>query len=207
VSKLAVLRWFLVVGIVFLVAVAPIVFYRNVYVENRRLREVSPGRFYRSGPMTQGGFADAVRLYGIRTIINLRDEAPDPDIGKSFWCSDTIKESQLCKQLGVRYVFLPPGLIPRRQVPERRSESVDRLLELFDDPATYPVLIHCKAGLHRTGVVVAAYRMEYEGWTPQQALQELRDNGFGLWVSTSSNEYIRQYILKYRPGIRYHRGE
>ena len=34
----------------------------------------------------------------------------------------------------------------------------------MDDPDSYPVLIHCNAGLNRTGVMVAVYRMEYQGW-------------------------------------------
>ena len=85
--------------------------------------------------------------------------------------------------------------------------TIDQFLELMDDPDTYPVLLHCKAGLHRTGVMVAAYRMEYEGRTPQQALEELRDNGFGLWNSTSANDYITQYILSYQPGLRAAAGE
>jgi tyrosine-protein phosphatase SIW14 len=64
------------------------------------------------------------------------------------------------------------------------------------------VLLHCKAGLHRTGVLVATYRLEYEGWTPAAALAELRANGFGEWASTAANDYILDYILAYRPGVR-----
>jgi protein tyrosine/serine phosphatase len=59
--------------------------------------------------------------------------------------------------------------------------------------------LHCKAGLHRTGVLTAVYRMEYEGWSPQQALAELKANGFGDSKATSANDYIVQYILAYRP--------
>ena len=72
----------------------------------------------------------------------------------------------------------------------------------MDDPANYPVLIHCKAGLHRTGILVAVYRMEYEGWTPQAAIRELKDNGFGEFVCSSANNYVQEYILTYRPRSR-----
>ncbi len=61
----------------------------------------------------------------------------------------------MCARLGVRYVFMPPALIHRKQVPEHRPETIDEFLKLMDDPESYPVLLHCRAGLHRTGVLVA----------------------------------------------------
>ena len=69
----------------------------------------------------------------------------------------------------------------------------------MDDPANYPVLIHCRAGLHRTGVLVAVYRMEYDRWSPSEAVREMLENGFGRFACDESNEYISQYILTYRP--------
>jgi protein tyrosine/serine phosphatase len=65
------------------------------------------------------------------------------------------------------------------------------------------VLIHCRAGLHRTGVMTAVYRMEYEGWTPGQAIEDLKANGFGEWPCTAANDYITQYILSYKRGLRH----
>ena len=76
------------------------------------------------------------------------------------------------------------------------------MLAVFDDPASYPVLIHCKAGLHRTGCMAAVYRMEYQGWTPRQAVAEMRANGFAATDCTSANDYIYQYVTSYRPGQR-----
>jgi protein tyrosine phosphatase (PTP) superfamily phosphohydrolase (DUF442 family) len=190
------------VGIAVLLTVVPVVRYRAVYTHSKRLREVTPGRFYRSGQMTADGFAQAVARYGIRTIINLQDEYPDPDIRLCYLGGGTVKESELCRRLGVRYVFLPPDLIPRRQLPAHRPRAIDRFLELLDQEATYPVLVHCKAGLHRTGVMTAVYRMEYENWSPAAAHRELKANGFGEFAAGWSNDYIMQYILTFRRCIR-----
>jgi protein tyrosine phosphatase (PTP) superfamily phosphohydrolase (DUF442 family) len=189
-----------VVGL--LVVVWPVVEYRDVYASNKRLREVEPGRMYRAGEMTADGFADAVARYKLRTIINLQDDYPDPDICRSFWNWSTIKESELCRRLGVHYVFLKPDLIPRRRVPAERPAAVDDFLDLMDREDSYPVLIHCKAGLHRTGVIAAVYRMEYQNWTPDEAYAELKAHGFGDWVGTSANDYVNQYVLQYRRGVR-----
>jgi protein tyrosine/serine phosphatase len=198
----ALVRWALALAVLIPVAVIPVAFYRVVYVHGKRLREVSPGRVYRSGQMTAAGFADAVDSYHIRTIINLQDEYDDPDISLDYLGTASVKETELCRQLGVNYVYLPPDLISRRRVPAERPAAIDRMLRLLDDPDAYPVLLHCRAGLHRTGVMVAVYRMEYEGWSPREALEELRANGFGEWDSCAANDYISQYILTYRRGLR-----
>lgn len=201
------IRWLLAFVLVALLTTVPILLHRHLYTQHKRFRIVTPGKVYRSGQMTVAGFTDAIQRHGIRTVINLQDEYPDPDVQKTVWGTETIPETELCRQLGVRYLYLPPKLISRRKALHQRSPSIDEYLKVMDDPETYPVLLHCKAGLHRTGVLVAAYRMEYEGWSRQRALRELRDNGFGLWNSTAANDYIMQYILTYQPGLRAAAGE
>src|SRR5205807_2661750 len=136
--------------------------FRYVYTFNKRLREVVPGRFYRSGQMTAPGFADAVARFHIRTIVNVQDDVPDPDLDRHFWGGGTVKESELCRQLGVRYVQISPDLVPRRLVPEARPRAVAEFLAVMDEEGNYPVLLHCRAGLHRTGILAAVYRMEYQ---------------------------------------------
>lgn len=199
-------HWAYVLGILALVIGVPITYHRWTYTYGKRLREVVPGKFYRSGQMTADGFRDAVKRLGIRTVINVQDDYPDPDIRTSFFNGQTVKESALCKELGVKYVALAPDVVPKRDFGLRRPAVIDKYLALLDKPDTYPVLLHCKAGLHRTGILTAIYRMEYQKWTPQQAMRELQANGFGLFVSSRSNDYITQYVLEYHPGER-HAGE
>jgi len=176
-------------------------FYRAVNEHEKRLRIVEPGRYYRCGQLTAAGFTDAVGVYGIRTIVNVQDDFPDPDLQLGPFSSGTIKESRLCEQLGVRYVWLEPDLQPRSTPGGPRPVVLDQFLELMDDPATYPVLLHCKAGLHRTGVLTAVYRMEYQGWSRESAFREMKANGFGEFACTSANDYVTQYVLTYRPRV------
>jgi protein tyrosine phosphatase (PTP) superfamily phosphohydrolase (DUF442 family) len=198
-----IMRWAGVVAIVGLVAVAPLVHFRYVYARGKRLREVDPGGVYRSGQLNADGFRDARDRYGLRTVICLRDDDPDPDVDLGFLPgSGTVKESELCRRLGLHFVFIAPDLVPRRSVPARRPEAIERFLEVMDDPESYPVLIHCNAGLNRTGVLVAVYRMEYQGWTRAEAFRDTLDNGFGRSQGTAANDYINQYILTYEPGLR-----
>jgi tyrosine-protein phosphatase SIW14 len=196
-------RWALVAAIVVLVAVVPLVYFRYSYAHGKRLREVDPGRVYRSGQMNADGFREAHDLYGIRTVICLRDDDPDPDVSLGFLPgSGTIKESELCHGLDMRFVFIAPDLVSRRAAATRRPEAIERFLEVMDDPASYPVLIHCNAGLNRTGVMVAIYRMEYQHWAMSRAFGDMLDNGFGRSQCTVANDYVKQYVLTYEPEVR-----
>jgi tyrosine-protein phosphatase SIW14 len=197
-----VVRGALITGLAFVIFVVPFVCFRAAYSYEKRLREVDSGRVYRSGQMTADGLADAVHRFGICTVINVQDDVPDPDVEKSFWRSGTVKESTLCRMLGVHYVWIAPDLVPVKDSPRRRPQAVDELLRVLDDQTVYPVLIHCRAGLNRTGCVVAIYRMEYQGWSPMEAFREMKDLGFGNSTCTASNQYVNQYVLAYRRGLR-----
>lgn len=185
-----------------LVVGAPLAYYRATYERGKRLRVVTAGRVYRSGQLTAAGLTQAVQRLGIRTVINLQEEAPDPAVRTGWLARGTVPESELCRRLGVRFICLPPDLLPPGQTTAARPVAIDRLLALLDDPEVYPVLLHCRAGLHRTGIMTAVYRMEYEQWDKRAALQELRRHGFGEYACNPANEYIRQYILNYRAGQR-----
>jgi protein tyrosine phosphatase (PTP) superfamily phosphohydrolase (DUF442 family) len=201
-AKNAVLRWAFGLTLATLIVAIPVVYYRAVYNHDRRLREVKPGVLYRSGCLTVEGFKKAAAQLGIKTIINLQDEWPDPAVRNSYFDTSTTSEIQLCKELGVHYIYIPPDLLSRRRATTERPEAIEQFLAVMDNPQNYPVLIHCKAGLHRTGVMVAVFRMEYQGWSPLAALQEVKDNGFGEWVSGADNDYIEQYITRYKAGQR-----
>jgi protein tyrosine/serine phosphatase len=64
------------------------------------------------------------------------------------------------------------------------------------------VLLHCKAGLHRTGRLTAIYRMEYQHWPVGEAMRELKANGYGTFAASAADEYIVQYVGRYQPGFR-----
>ena len=102
----------------------------------------------------------------------------------------------------MKFLFIPLDLVRRRQCPPERPEGMEKMLEVFDDPANYPILLHCRAGLHRTGCMAAIYHMEFEGWTPEQAVEEMKTHGFGDVACTAANDYVYQYVLTYRRGLR-----
>src|SRR4051794_28758858 len=72
--------------VIAVLVVAPAVIeYRTLYDHHKRLREVTAGKLYRSGQLTAEGFDEAVKRLGIKTVVNVQDELPDPPVRKSFW--------------------------------------------------------------------------------------------------------------------------
>lgn len=192
-------RWGLGLTLALVLVAVPYAHYRHCYTYAKRLRPVEEGKVYRSGCLTAAGLRDAITAHKIRTVINLMDEAPDPDLRASYLDARTTRESELCASLGAEMVFLNVDLVPVARAGKDRPPTVGRFLKIMDDPERYPVLIHCKAGLHRTGCLCALYRVEYQGWDRLEALRELKSHGFGEFASTSANAYIVQYVLKYEP--------
>lgn len=59
------------------------------------------------------------------------------------------------------------------------ADVLEVLRSIRQAQARGPVLIHCKHGQNRTGLIAAMYRVVYQGWSKQQALAEMRGGGFG----------------------------
>lgn len=152
----------------------------------RNFRVVHEGAFYRSGQMTVPGLRKIVETKGIRTIVNLRDGDSRPDQ----------QEEAFCTARGIKYVRIvqKPWAASDHSVPAQ--EGVNAFIEVMRDPANYPVLLHCFAGHHRTGAYCAIYRMEFDGWRPDQAIREMIELGydtiFGDWD-------VCWYLQHYQP--------
>ncbi len=194
-----VVRWFLATVAVLIVFGFPLAFFRYEYVHAKRLREVTPGRVYRSGQMNAGGFRETILRWGIKTVINLQHEEPDPFLPERWFGRGMIRESELCRDLNVKYILLQPDVLPPDNRLDKLPPAVDEFLAILDDEVNYPVLLHCKAGLHRTGRLTAIYRMEYEGWSRGEALRELRANGYGYGIASEADEFIIQFVENYTP--------
>ena len=182
-------------------------YYRAEYAHAKRLRVVTDGTLYRCGQLTGDGFRDAFKRYGIKTVVNLQEEARDPFVPDSFWDHPTTLvagsgtlESDICRENGVEYVSLDGGVLETlTQDGGSRPKLVEDFLKVMADPKKRPVLIHCKAGLHRTGFMTAIYRMEFERRSKDEAVRELRANGFGTFGATAGNDYLQRYILDFHP--------
>ena len=178
-----VVRWCFATLIAGLLVGGPVGYaaYRKAHVRNFRV--VRAGVLYRSGQLSLAGLKGIVSDRGIKTVITLRD---DPDQA----------EEEFCRKRGLHYHRLPPRnwLAPDGSVPA--AVNVQKFLEIMDDPAHHPVLVHCFRGVHRTGAYSAVFRMEYDGWGRDAALAEMQALGYS---NLGEEQDIREYLERYQP--------
>jgi protein tyrosine/serine phosphatase len=124
----------------------------------RKFGVVIPGVLYRSGQPEERGWRYLKDHYGIRTVIDLREDMPNEP-----WA---VLETNFCAANGIRYVKLPVGH------DGLTDEQLAVLVKTVSDPRCQPVLVHCKLGRSRTGITIAAYRVVAQGWSYEAALAE-----------------------------------
>jgi protein tyrosine/serine phosphatase len=164
----------------------PVLYAFHAQAEMRNFRVVREGVLYRSGKMTLDGLKRAVHDYGIKTVVSLRDADR----------LDDQAEEAFCAREEINFVRLPPKHWDTTYGPAEVEPNVRAFLEVMNDPDNYPVLVHCLAGIHRTGAYCAVYRMERERWGNAEAIAEMKAFGY----ENLDDEFdILGYLEQFRP--------
>ncbi|HKQ77604.1 MAG TPA: tyrosine-protein phosphatase [Blastocatellia bacterium] len=133
---------------------------------------------YRGGQPDGDEYAE-LAAKGIKTIIDLRED-PESYARRS------------AERAGLRYINI--RLNAKR--PPTEAES-DNFLQLVNDQKNWPVFVHCAGGRHRTGVLLAVYRMEMDGWDATRAYSEMKDYKFYKRFGYGDmKEYVFDYYSK-----------
>ena len=125
---------------------------------------------YRSEQPTALGMKNLEKL-GIRTVINLRFFNSDEDEVKGTSLR-TERTKILTWSIGDKHVV--------------------EVMKMLEKTENGPFLIHCQHGADRTGLMTAMYRILEQKWTPEDALKELTEGGYGyhsMWKN------IPRYVL------------
>jgi tyrosine-protein phosphatase SIW14 len=132
-------------------------------------------RFYRGAQPLEGDF-QSLKDLGVNTVIDLRNDPTD-------------YEKTAVEALGMKYVNIP---MSGWKTP--KDKQIEQFLQLMNDSSTGTVYVHCKAGIHRTGVAGAVYRFTKYGWNYDKAYKEMKNFNFssGL-VHGSLKSYVKDY--------------
>ncbi len=112
---------------------------------------------YRSEQPDKEAFIELNKM-GLKSVLNLRTtETDDEAIGK---------------------LPIKPYLVAMDAGSVSDKDIIAALKVIKSAPK--PLLVHCRHGSDRTGVVVAMYRIVFQGWKKEDALNELLNGGFGF---------------------------
>lgn len=124
--------------------------------------QVTPD-LYRSAQPDEAGMRNAEKR-GIRTVVSLRTSNKDKSL---------IEGTKLLLKR-----------VPITTWNVGDDDIATALRAINDSPK--PVLVHCLHGADRTGLIIALYRIVFQGWTKEEAKAEMMDGGYGfhsLWMN------------------------
>jgi protein tyrosine/serine phosphatase len=158
---------------------------------NYNFKEISENKVYNSGVIPPEKIADYINDHQINSVIDLRfphtkDKINNPEIPEEL----TAEKEAVEKLDGVTYFNLGTDQVPTQA-------TVDEFLQIMDDSSNYPVLLHCYHGVGRAQMFSAIYRIEYEGWSNQDAREKTR-----LLLKGSSFDEGKpkgDYLINYKP--------
>jgi tyrosine-protein phosphatase SIW14 len=135
---------------------------------------MAPG-IYRGGQPSAEGFR-TLKEMGVRTVIGFR--------------SNTSTKDEV-EAAGLASVELPIQASVFGSEPPT-DEQIELFFRTALDPARRPVFFHCKHGKDRTGTMAALYRIEVDGWTNDEAIEEMQSFGYHD-IYKDLIEFVRTY--------------
>lgn len=106
-------------------------------------------------PTTAEAYGVLSRRFGVRTIVDLRNRIPEPDLGPGA---------------SIRVVHAPMETFDVRG---SEAQVVRALAAIHQGQRRGRVLVHCDYGRDRTGTVIALYHMMFHGWSRERALTDM----------------------------------
>lgn len=172
-------KWLLVALVFF--AIVGLFAYTSTVRITKNFYEVDAGKFYRSAQLTADELQEAIDTYGIKTVISLRGGSPD-----SYWYND---ELSVLKKNAVEFY---PINLSMDSFPSKGN--LNEILRLFKETPK-PILIHCRSGTDRTGMVTALYLVEEMGKSKDEALKQL---SFKYWYVEAFHPAMTEFIRVYQ---------
>jgi tyrosine-protein phosphatase SIW14 len=151
----------------------------------RNFRVVDEGVLYRSAQLNLAGLKRLIHDYRIKTVVSLRDGEKTNDMEE---------EKYLAAETDIHFIRIPPRAWWASDGSVPAEIGLAEFRAVMKNPANYPVLVHCFAGIHRTGAFCAVWRLDHDGWTNDEAIAEMRNLGY-----TVEHMDVLPYLRSYQP--------
>lgn len=163
----------------------------------KRYQVVREGVFYRVAQPTELGLKHLIERDGVQTVICLQLYRPRLKRGMYDPGEPSgLEERHFVQAKGARYLEWPQG--QEACWPWPTPWVYEQFFALLDDPSSWPVAVHCMGGRHRTGTLSALFRLEYDRWPVDKALDEMYGFQFGLPISLHEHN-LRTYAPRPHP--------
>ena len=135
---------------------------------NHNFETITEGKVYKSGVIPPDELESYVNKYKIKSIVDLRFPGTGDDVNNPENALELAAEkSAVAKINGVNYFNDGSDQVPTK-------ENLVLFYKIMDNPANYPVLVHCYHGVGRAELYSAVYRIEYENWDKDEARTSTR---------------------------------
>lgn len=135
---------------------------------NHNFETITEGKVYKSGVIPPDELESYVKKYKIKSIVDLRFPGTGDDVNNPEDAAELEAEKiAIAKINGVNYFNDGSDQVPT-------NDNLNLFYKIMDNPANYPVLIHCYHGVGRAELYTAVYRIEYENWDKDKARTSTR---------------------------------
>jgi hypothetical protein len=133
---------------------------------------------YRGGAPSENDLDLLSNVFNIKTILSL-----DGNIASGI--------APKVKELGMEHIVIPISGIGSFSLMKYLQNNVVSILK-----SKQPIYVHCRHGSDRTGMAIALYRMDHDGWSAEEAMEEARSFGFGDKLDDNTEKLYGNIIMR-----------
>ncbi len=152
----------------------------NILV-NGNFQTITEGEAYRSGQLNEAGLERYLKEYGIKSVLNLR--------GKNSGAEWYETEIAVCKRLSVSHYDLAMNSSGKPN-----PDVMTRLMTIFRE-SPRPILIHCRSGSDRSGLVAALWKVvvDREPKAVAQKQLSIRYGHFPVGQTSVLDDFLKEW--------------
>ncbi len=164
-----------------LIGFSLIIYRTSVFRISQNFAVVEDGKLFRSAQLKTNELEETIKKHGIKTVISLRGWP-----GKTAYYD---AEAETLARLNTKFLALD---FDDKFFPTEKE--LKRLFNAFEH-GEYPMLIHCRVGADRTGMVAALYQQAYMKKSVDESLRQLT---FKYWHVPLFKPAMTSFVKKFK---------